>query len=256
MSQSSSSISIELAQQLIRESQAKNTYNIFIPSLNKTVPFLPMTVAQQMTMSKYAIDDNMDDFFKVTAALMLELSNNAFKLTEITELDRIIILSNIHLNNSVNRNAYKIKCVYCNAEFIHEIQLADYVKSLESKTLENKKVSRTIGNIKYEVELSLPSVKDVLERDELKISKEDSQLLYIKNITINDQSIENFNSVPMLQRITFLNSLSGGLVEDMNICIKEYFSTIISEFLIYTFTCPGCGKELKDIMSVNDFFLN
>lgn len=269
---------IEDALKVLQENKSKHLYDIFIPSLQKNVSFEPLTVGQQKTLGKSSIENEIL-FYKMITALIQALAKEPIDLNDINEIDRILILANIKKHNNSEPTKYSITCPFCSGKFNHIYDIEDFIKFLPTTKQESIICEFEKFDIKYTLELNIPSVADMIlfkdmiiekkkakaaaEKTNIELISEESVveefpksyniILFVKSLKINNENIDGFCKLDIQQR--------AKIIENMPIMLIDIVSTHIPKLsiedkinLVYSIACPHCKKELNDSISIELFF--
>lgn len=245
------------AKLLLQENNANSSYDIYVPSYKKHLPFKHMTVGQYKSMAKAAIEglEKLDQFF---SALMEELSHGEVSSREINKVDKLYILAGIKYKNANPQTDITLKCRKCESalEDVNILENLDNTIEFKTETIEYK-----IGELDVKMVISLPSVydeiefelyiKDIFEKTEEKAEYE-RKLLNIRSICINGNEIDDWLDYSVTERLHLLDNISSDYFDlaTVNDCIFEQLKTTIVDI-----ECSKCGTKNKYISSPEDFFL-
>jgi hypothetical protein len=247
-------LSVEHVKKILSENRSKSLYEIYVPSLEKTFSFKPITVGQQLSLSKFSIEEDKKDvnFYNVLCSLIEELSDNKVLMKDINEIDRLYILGKIDSMNAIDPKIYNITCPYCQKQFKHELALDKYLENYSKNKIQKKAITCKGESLNIDLVLGMPSVETVIKFKELE-TKPHPLYIHIIDIKFNGESIENFSSLDVKSRIDIINNLP--IKRNINEDFQQFFEKIFEEYLIYTFKCEHCQAELKDTINIDSFFL-
>jgi uncharacterized CHY-type Zn-finger protein len=251
---------VEEVLQVLKENKSKHLYAIHVPSLKRKILFKPVTVGQQLTLSKFSIEDS-NTFYKGMIALIQELSTELIDLTQITELDKVVILAKIKKANTIKANVFTITCPYCAKKFNHSLDLDNYVKEFENAVIEDSLINVNIFDINYEVKIGIPSIASILkvkesEEETNQLNSANNLVVFIKEISINNFKVDDFNTMSLSEKLSIYNELPSEILIEMATLIKDKYEFIFKNFMVYKLTCINCEKELQDTIDVDSFFLS
>jgi hypothetical protein len=259
---------ITQAAKILAENNAQCTYDVFVPSLNSTVPFKSMTVGQFKSMAKAAItsDTVFNDYL---ANLIVTLSDNVIDLKKINVVDKIYILSGIKYKGTPPSNGIGVRCTECDR--IHnDIEVFESFDHANAKNITDT-ISYEINGLSVDMEIGLPSVKDVLDyesyvsnkyintdldesaiRTAVVMGEFESKLMCVKAVTINGENIDGYADLELSQKFTVLSTVSNDYfdVEKVNAMIDANIAYIKRDV-----ECEGCGFIIPYIIEPSDFFL-
>jgi hypothetical protein len=212
---------MEDALKLLNESEGSHSYEIFIPSLNKEINFKPLKVGQQKTLSKYAMSDNEYEFNNSLNGLIKSicLTPEDLDFEVITEIDKIIILSEIKKNNILNPLKLKITCNNCESEFNHEFNFDTYTECCKKAIIGDRFEKIEFNGIKYEFILSIPSLKNTKDFNDYSNEKMGSIKKLYKKIEEKKNSFED--NILSLDEEKVLNYSLGELLRMNEIEIDD-----------------------------------
>ena len=275
-------MNLDAARELLKKTNGIGTYEVFIPTLKKTIPFLQMTTGQRKTISKLAIEYGIDmleyQFIKlgVIAELCLDKTINVETLSDI---DFLSILSSIRKNNVLTPLELSFKCEKCqkdNKFTVDFSSIEDKCKSFETK---NILISTISNGIKVSMILSDPSILSVLSYNQFLIKlldlKKDTETLetdlnhhqllnypiqFIKDILINDEIIDDFKTMNFFEKVKFLDeSIPSDLIfnEKDGLVVTAYgnFKENRLDSVFQEVKCEQCGDIKEGAISLDSFFI-
>lgn len=137
-------------------------YDVYVPSLERDVKFRAITVGEQKTLSKTAINnENPIDSEKA----ILELFKKTCLETDINfnllnELDKSYLLLNFYLNNYPSQQ-YSFKCEKCKENYSGDYDLDSLIGELNKLDCKHNKIyEREYNNAKYIFECNFNTIAD------------------------------------------------------------------------------------------------
>jgi hypothetical protein len=277
---------------VLKESQGGHSYDIYVPSLEKEIAFKSLKIGQLKTLNKFAISDE-DKFYKALSSLILELSDSAIDLSEINEIDRVLILSEIKKNNTTSPESIKMTCSECESEFSHDLEIDNYDddESLRDK-ISDFTLEQTIGEIEIKCTIGLPTVQEQIELKELitqgkrkaestakrktktmlNMSKEDvnrfvndavskeerflnsnTDFLFLKGLKFGEQDVE-IKGDTLVNRSNLFDQLPANIKGEVSTKISSHYENTLGHFLKYNVTCPNCKETFTEEVSISSFF--
>jgi hypothetical protein len=264
---------------ILNQSQGGHTYDVYVPSLVKT-------------LNKFAMDDE-DNFYKALSALIKDLSNNQVELNQINEIDRVLILSAIKKNNTTSPELIEVTCPECKEKYEHPLSIDNYdddenlQKKIEKVELEYELPDKTAMSLV----LGLPTVEEqiafkmfiakkkkarlIAERNKFSkgMSAEDKELalrkaqaseeifyaknslfLFLRDLTIDDNNISGITSARINDRITLFDQLPGDLKGEIIEKVSKGYQKTLEHFMEYKVTCVHCEHEHVEEVSISHFF--
>jgi hypothetical protein len=290
------------AVKILENPTGQHLEQIYVPSLGREIMFHPLTTADVKTLTRMNFIDNFDLniealklglFDKLCAedlsdtAVKDENGNeiypaiNAQTITQIDYLSFLIGIRNL-LNNHVT---FTFTCHQENCEggdFDHTIKLDelfdDLVYNFKRQTLFWQRTDKT-GNI-WKFELTNFTMYEYLYfryfMEKLEESDEDSPdvafeekfvkpVLYIKNIWLNDEIIEDWGTLTIPDKLSFWNRIPPELTINtigtkhdtlydfiFNAFAEEEMEHIINDIVV---ACPKCGMKYGGAFSFDNFFM-
>ncbi len=269
------------ALEMLQENNGEYHVPINVPSLNKEIYFKPLTVGKLKTISKMLLDgDDNVDMFIILVSIMLDLSPEEIDPATITEIDLIRVLLGLRHHNHVSENVYKLGCRSdkCDYTVNYKVELPpifpkfDNLPDIIHETFKHE-------DLKIDIEFGLPNLNLIIKYKKFIdltkksiLSKKDSfsdddilkiefylvkysVLLYIKNVTINDRPIENWNEQSIKQRNLLIDGFPPSILEYIKTNItgkKLYDIPLVVDTVL---TCPKCKKPIPFVMDIESFFL-
>ena len=256
------------AQAVIKESQGSHLNELTIPSTGQKIASKPMSLGHHKTIAKMAID-NDSTFNKFLCALLLDLTNDGINFVDITEIDKMALVFQVKQFNSPEPLKISLECPQCATSMNVTPTMEDIIKTGIKQDFVK---TMTVADITFEITIGIPSVHDSLnysefcdkrfnafEDDEqraklaLFVASYEMYLMFIKNIKMNDQTIEDYKTETVENRIKFLESLSEGLIDVQE--IGQFAKEKYDEYG-YHVKCVNkeCGYEYDNLFSPDSFF--
>lgn len=278
----------------LQQESGQHTTNIFIPSIQRDIPFRPITTADVKTLSRIGLLNSFDiNNEMVKLSLFNKLSveskeSSGIDADSILPIDFLSFLIGIRklLNNEL---AYSFTCKECNKKFEHKIDLEElfnpYIFGFKKQTLTYEKIDNNNDVWKFVLE-------DFTMKNYLyfryyieKLSEIDSNnpdvmneaiyarpILYIKEIWKNDEKIEDWAEHILPDKIKLINMLPSEVIVDSRIrrdndipnpnaslasFITENFGfeKMYNEISNMTVKCPHCEQKYSNVFKFDDFFM-
>lgn len=213
-----------------------------------------------------------------------EILYPAISAKTITQLDYLAFLIGIRkmLNNEVS---YTFTCTKtsCHCKFDHTLNLEeefdDLIHEFKRQTIFFEEVDQRTSNV-WKFELSNFTMSDYLYFryfiERLRVADENSPdvefnakfvkpILYIKNIWINDELVEDWPSATIPDKLSFFNQIPPALTintldEADHTVYSKIRETFIEEKLAdkiidLEVTCPKCGQTYGGVFDFDSFFM-
>ena len=289
------------AVKILNQPTGQHLDKIYIPSLGKEVMFHPLTTADVKTLTRMSFIDEFDlnvEGLKLglfDKLLAEDLSDTAVKdetgkelfpaisAKTITQIDYLSFLIGIRslLNNDLS---YTFTCNQpnCFKQFEHVIKMNEefegliygfkrqneIVEFLDEKTSNIYKFELTnfqmTDYLYYRYFMEKLTEADSTTPDIMFEDKYVKPILYIKNIWINDEIIEDWPALSIPDKLDFWNKLPPNItindVGSNNTVYKFIHDNMFEEKLEehinkITVTCPQCGKKYEGLYSFDNFFM-
>ena len=256
--------------QLLEESNGKNLIEITIPSLKSVYHFKPITIGMRKTLSKFAIssEENNTDFQIAKLGLIKSLCVENINENNITEIDFICILASLRAANIMDNLNIKIHCNSCETEFNHGLNFNTIIDNCISYQDTKQDFIFKIEDSQYKFILSEPSVIDEITLDkyidQLEIDNKEvvrslnKAYLYIKSIYKDDELVDDYMDMNILERIQFLdNSFDDEVFFGENGLLNTIQTNFDRKRIIDLYgdiICPGCNKNLGGVINSDNFF--
>lgn len=268
-------MNINEAINLIKENEGAHTYTCHLPTLDKTVSFRPLTVSELKSVAKISIDG--EDLYTGLTALMQILCINDLDMTQLSEIDKTKALLTIKVANQLGDDVYNLTCNECDANFNYDVPILNLIENNFNEPAKSIKLSLNANNIKYDLTISIPSLKlsamyskfvegVTKQISESNYTEQQSQeimlhmirygnLIFVKELFINDEIIEGFDSdTPLDKRNSILDMLPGKIIQKINETIENEPSFDLQSKLTCDIICPKCKTPSKLVIDLLDFF--
>lgn len=290
------------AVKILNEPTGSHIDNIYIPSVGREVMFKPLTTADVKTLTRLnflnEFDLNIEGlklglFDKLCAEDLTdtEVKNEAGEIIypavsakTITQLDYLAFLIGIRkmLNNEIT---YTFTCSRqtCNIKFDYTLNLEEkftnIINTFKRQTEFFEVIDTRTSNI-WKFELTNFSMTNYLYFryfiERLRVADENSPdvefnakfvkpILYIKNIWINNELVEDWPESTLPDKLSFFNQIPPDITlntsnESNNTLyakIRETFAeeVLADEIVNLTVTCPHCGQTYGGVFDFDSFFM-
>jgi hypothetical protein len=270
---------IQTAKEILRKSNGNHLYEIFIPSIEKTLLFKPLLTGQQKSLTKFSMNSDTFNYeyemIKISLFDELLADNNDIDIkgNDLTEIDMVAFLAGVRMNNVLEPFEIICTCGDCRNEFNYEIKLYEIIENCKkAHKTQQFEYKIELDDVKYEFELGIPSYKDLVDIEFLvsvyknQLNKNEDELknfriftkpcAFIKTLKINDSKIdmntfaekyEMYNSLPPIITINGKKSILNIIIENFNLIdISDVINTIV---------CPECDKKLEGVITNDSFFI-
>ena len=289
------------AEKIMAEPTGNHVEKIYIPSLGREVLFRPLSTADVKTLARMNYVDSFDItleglklslFDKLCAE---DLSDTAVKAEDgtilypalnaktITQIDYLSFLIGIKQMFSTDIS-YTFTCVGCSKKFDHilhlEKEFAPFIENFKRRTEFFEKIDERTGHI-WKFELTNFQMVDYLyfkyfmeklkedDKDSIEVFFEDQfvfPILYIKNIWMDDEPIEDWQNISIPEKLTFWNKLPpmvtiNNQTDNKNDSLVNYIHSTFDEQALrkhvmnIEITCPHCKKTYKGVYELDNFFI-
>lgn len=293
-------MTLEDAKKTMNQINGKHLEQIYIPSLGRTVFFKPLTTADAKSLTRISFDGSFDvnvEMLKLSlfdALCTEDLSKIEIKdengvvypsleSKTLTEVDYLSFLCGIRqlLDSDVS---YSLTCQNkeCKQIWKHVVKVQeifkDQIKNFKRQTAFFEKEDEKTGNIwKFELTnfnmvdyfyfrymINAIKEKDPNSPEVINEGKYVRPILYIKNIWLNDEKIDDWNNIVLPDKLEFYNQIAPSVTinsrekeENLYEFIQKTFieQTIEKKMLNYTVKCPKCGREYGGVFQLENFFI-
>ena len=289
------------AAKAMKQSNGNHLDKIYIPSLKRDVYFKPLSTADAKTLTRLSFIDELDPNVQMMKLSLFDtlctedLSKVEVKDEEghvyppliannLTEVDYLAFLCGIRQLLDVNVS-YTFTCrnEECKEKWEHTLKIdqlfKDQIDNFKRKTVIFEKDDQKTGNIwKFELTnfnmvdwfyfrymINKIKEKDPNSPEVINEGKFVRPILYIKNIWLNDELIEDWNSQLITDKLEFYNQISPSITfNSKNGKEKTLFDKIQEEFVEqkieqkmynYRVKCPKCGREYGGVFTLENFFI-
>ena len=294
-------MTLQDAKKTMNQINGNHLDQIYVPSLGRKVFFKPLSTADAKTLTRISFTDEFDvkvEMLKL--ALFDTLCTEDLSKIEIkdekgvvyppissetlTEIDYLSFLCGIRelLDSDV---AYTFTCQNeeCKKKWEHVVKInqifKDQIEKFKRQTLFFEKEDEQTGNI-WKFELTDYSMVDwfyfryminaIREKDPTSPEvifegKYVRPILYIKNIWLNDELIEDWNTAVISDKLEFYNNIAPSITiaskgenkDNLYEFIQKNFieEEIEKKMLQYKVKCPNCGREYGRIFNLENFFI-
>lgn len=294
-------MTLEDAKKTMNQINGKHLEEIYIPSLGRTVFFKPLTTADAKSLTRISFDGKFDvkvEMLKLSlfdALCTEDLSKIEIKdekgvvyptlnSNTLTEVDYLSFLCGIRqlLDSDIS---YTFTCQNeeCKKRWDHTIRIdqifADEIKNFKRQTAFFEKEDVHTGNIwKFELTnfnmvdyfmfrymINAIKEKDPTSPEVIFEGRYVRPLLYIKNIWLNDEKIDNWENTIISDKLGFYNNIAPSITinskkdgeQTLYDFIQKTFieQAIEKKMLDYKVKCPGCGREYGRVFDLENFFI-
>lgn len=294
-------MTIKDAQKTMKQINGKHLEQIYIPSLQRNLFFKPLTTADAKTLTRISFNGQFDvkvemlklalfdalcteDLSKVEIKDEQGIVYPALNSNTLTMVDYLSFLGGIRqlLNADVS---FTFNCLNeeCKHSWEHTVKVdelfKEQIKNFKRKTLFFEKEDEQTHNI-WKFELTDFNMVDYFFFRYMinKIKENDPAspevlfegryvrpILYIKNIWLNDELIEDWKDAVIPDKLEFYNQISpkvtisskGDGVQTVYDFIQKNFleEQMEKKMLEYKVKCPKCGREYGRIFELENFFI-
>lgn len=289
------------AEKTMKQINGNHLDQIYIPSLGRTVFFKPLTTADAKSLTRISFDGSFDvkvEMLKLSlfdALCTEDLKKIQIKDEEghtypplesntLTEVDYLSFLCGVRklLDNDISFT-FTCQNKECNNRWKHILNIEDIFKdqieNFKRQTAFFEKEDEHTGNIwKFELTnfnmvdyfmfrymINKIAEKDPTSPEVLYEGKFVRPILYIKNIWLNDELIEDWNNTVIPDKLEFYNQIAPNITINAKGTKKETLFDFIQKTFIeqkiekkmleYTVHCPNCGKEYRKVFDIQNFFI-
>jgi hypothetical protein len=293
---------IKDAEKILLEAKGKHIDKIYLPSLGRDVMFSPLSTADVKTLTRMSFLDVFDlnveglklglfdklcqEDLSDSAVLdeQGQILKPAISAQTITQLDYLSFLIGIRqmLNNDV---IFSFTCNKpgCNTQFEHKINLFeefyDILHEFKPQHEFFEKVDKKTGNI-WKFELTNFTMMDYLyfrffmeklgdtDANSPEVEYETKfvkPILYVKNIWLNDEIIEDWQGLTIPDKLLFWNKISPDITINTigtnnetiydfikNTFYEEKLDKQINEMIVQ---CPNCNNKWSGVFAFDNFFI-
>lgn len=276
------------AYNLLNSSQGEHLDTIYVPSLQRTVLFKPITTAHVKTLARSSFIDQFDLSTEILKLGLFDtlctedLSAMNISSKTITTFDYLSFLIGIRqmLGNSITFN---FNCKKCGApkSFKETLELDDLFDDIISEYTTQNEIFEKVDeqtNLTYKFELTNYTMLDFLyykhiveklrekvenDPDVLNQNRYLKPLLYIKKVYINDEPIEDWENILLPEKLQFFNKISPSITINetatnktlIGFINKTFFEEKLIRFIHnLTVECPYCHTKYRGVYDLDNFF--
>ena len=294
-------MTLEEAKKTLQSSNGNHLDKIYIPSLGRDVYFKPISTADAKTLTRSSFTGEYDVSVQMLKLALFDLlctedlskieikddKGNVYpplSAKTLTELDYLSFLCGIRqlLDTQVS---YTLTCraKECKAKWEHTVKIDELFKEEIEKFKRSthifEKDDPQTGLI-YKFELTDFNMEDYFYFRYMinKIKEKDPTspevfyegkyvrpILYIKNIWINDELIEDWSTSVLPDKLDFYNKISPNVtINNAKSTNKTVYDFIQQNFIEeqcekkmfeYKVKCPKCGREYGGLFELENFFI-
>lgn len=289
------------AEKTMNQINGNHLDQIYVPSLGRTVFFKPLSTADAKALTRISFDGAFDikvEMLKLALFNTLcteDLSKIEIKDEEghiypplesntLTQVDYLSFLCGIRkLLDSDVSFTFTCQNEDCKTKWDHTVKIdeifKDQIQNFKRTTAIFEKDDPQTGNI-WKFELTNFNMVDYFMFRYMinKIKEKDptspevifegryvKPILYIKNIWLNDELIEDWNNAVISDKLEFYNKIAPSITinskndkeENLYNFIKKTFveQTIEKKMNEYKVKCPKCGRQYGRIFELENFFI-
>lgn len=272
---------------ILEQANGSHLEKIYVPSLQQFVLFWPLTTAQAKTLMRINFVDKYDlsvELLKLGLFDKLcaeDLSDKGLNSNTITLLDYLSFLIGLRqlLKNDIT---FSFVCKKCGSPFQKKLNLAEIfdedIEKFRPQHEQFVKLDEQTGKM-WKFELANFSMKDYLyykfvlqqmkektknNPDVMHQTKFMRPILYIKNIYLNDQLIQDWPSLTFPAKLSFFNKISPNVTLNETPSNKSLCGFIFNTFAEQHFErkiknmqveCQHCKHKYKGVYKFDNFFI-
>lgn len=244
----------------------KNSYNIWIPSIQKFKRFSELTIKHGLYLYKSSILSESDFIYSLNHLLQELLIDKSIDINKLTIIDKYVICVYLKMICSGTQVNYTLTCPECNENTTGSLNLNDLI--LPIKDIIDRKYEKTISSDVYDFTVNMPTLakeqsvldwyaeKDLSQYDNTNIplNRTMRAVLHVSDISIGGISL-NFSKLSVEDQITIIQKIPFFHISK----IEQQHINHITKNLIDTeaFACPckteGCNYISHSKMNtIND----
>ena len=265
---------------LLKASAGSHTYDVWIPSQKRNVKFMPLTVGQQKTISKLAMDvqtSRVEDEMTYRLQkkdMILSLSTEQLDETSLTEIDAIAISAAIRKSNIMSPLKMEMSCdcgekIGFSVDFGVIIEKCRDFKFREveiSREIQGKRWKIVIGDASFDDSISYKNLQAMYKEEganRLVIDVEKFQFIdwpaqFIKRVFVDEEEVEDFPDMNLFDKIGFFVKVPQevwfGEGNVIDACMEHFSQKYYSDLVFQDVKCSKCDKVHKGAVSYDNFF--
>lgn len=265
------------------QTNSKNyAFHIYVPSLEREVPFLQINTAQQKTLIKSIIDSpiyNTEFIYAIRSIIKDNCLEKTIKIDGLTLLDKLVICLGLRCKSIGSKLESSIE--YKGAELNYTIDLESILESAQSISVPTEKTIEVQGykvvispptiGVEYKIEKDVrsktPEFNKIQTNDQLRSVVGEAFITelvkYIQSVTIlnGEQEVAvNFNSISSEDGLAILGKLPIAVLEGI-VDYSDKYNKAVSDALKYKVpvddeTESGEPKFIEQEVQINgNFFI-
>ena len=276
------SFKIEDVLNMVKKVNDTFAYEVFIPSLNKTIFFREINTSQQKRLIKAIIDSpvfNTEFIFALRQIIKENCVDEKIVTDNLTILDKFVIALSMRSVSIGDSYEVEIECPNekCKTPYKQTLSLKEITDKAKSIKLVNKTITDESGKFSCDCSIPTISIEYQLEKEfrsnvddsDIKNVEEARKMIgevfigeivkYINTLTVvtPEKTIQfSFNNVSMQNRITLIEQLPDKFIKK----IIEYINDIskeVDKVSLLNFECKKCKEKIDWRMTLNaNFFTN
>ncbi|MFA5152382.1 MAG: hypothetical protein WC554_07490 [Clostridia bacterium] len=276
------SFKIEDVLNMVKKVNDTFAYEVFVPSLNKTVFFREINTSQQKRLIKAIIDSpvfNTEFIFALRQIVKENCVDEKIITDNLTILDKFVIALSMRSVSIGDNYEVELECPNekCKTPYKQTLSLKAITDKAKTVQLVTKTITDESGKFSCDCSIPTVSVEYQLEKEfrsnvddtDIKNVEEARKMIgdvfigeivkYINTLTVvtPEKTIQfGFNNVSMQNRITLIEQLPDKFVKK----IIEYINDIskeIDKVSLLNFECTKCKEKIDWRMTLNaNFFTN
>lgn len=289
------------AEKTMNQINGKHLEQIYVPSLQRNLFFKPLSTADAKTLTRISFDGAFDVKVEILKLALFDtlctedLSKVEIKDEEghvypplnsntLTMVDYLSFLCGIRqLLDSDVSFTFTCQNEECKTRWDHTIKVdqvfEEEIKNFKRQTAIFEKEDEQTHNIwKFELTnfnmvdyfmfrymINKIKEKDPTSPEVVFEGKYVRPILYIKNIWLNDELIEDWNKLVIPDKLEFYNKIAPNVTinsrKENNECLFDFVQKTFTEEAIekkmieYKVKCPNCGREYGRVFDIENFFI-
>jgi len=255
---------------LFESNYLQHIYKVYIPSLKKEYSFKGTNVGIRKTIAKSIMSLDDSDYQITKLGLIQSLClDKTLDINNINEIDFTSILAQIRNNNISEPLTISFKCRHCKKEINYTINFDQIIEKCKLINMDtNSHTIKFNDKINIEFKLRYPSIIEILKvkkyATDNNLTKEDIELLqhylYINDIIINGEIVEDFKNLNIEDKIKFFDTLPDDIFYDKNNSITRHINKLYTkennvDSVFEPITCNYCNKIMDGVITNDTFFI-